>query len=136
MPQREFTGAVNAGKRYAVDLLSEAPCVPADSGIGAIRALESRGNDVQLIRDSISRKSILAEVVEMPNRISWSSTLASDGGTRVSGRGELDIDAATSVTAEMEAAMGAAEALDLQCLTSAPVRQIGWIEQERISGSS
>ena len=50
----------------------------------------------------------------MPSRISWSSSVASDGGARVSGRGNIVIDTATTVTATLDPAMVTAEALDLQ----------------------
>ncbi|MEM9578056.1 MAG: hypothetical protein AAF999_13710 [Pseudomonadota bacterium] len=50
----------------------------------------------------------------MPSRISWSNSVASDGGARVSGRGDIVIDAATSITATLEPAMAAAQALSLQ----------------------
>ena len=50
----------------------------------------------------------------MPSRISWSNSVASDGGASVSGRGDIIIDTATSVTVTLDPATVAAEALDLQ----------------------
>ncbi|MDP5220851.1 hypothetical protein Q5Y75_27055 [Ruegeria sp. 2205SS24-7] len=50
----------------------------------------------------------------MPSRISWSNSVVSDDGARVSGRGDIVIDTATGVTATLDPAMGAAEALALQ----------------------